>query len=84
MHRSCFQTDLSNIRMKDLRLNEKEFVKIAMWFPSILNRALNAQEMNLISMLLLKRKKHIEKSFGQIGVKYLLFDNDFSLFSCNN
>lgn len=44
------------------------------------------QEKNesLISMLWLKRKKYIEKSFGQIGVKYLLPKNDFNLFSHNN
>lgn len=36
------------------------------------------------SMLSLKRKKIHRKSFGQIGVKYLLSDNDFSLFSYND
>lgn len=39
---------------------------------------------SLISMFSLKRKKYIEKSFGQIGVKYLLPNNDFNLFSHNN
>lgn len=29
------------------RLNENNFVKTAMWFPSILKRALIAHEMNL-------------------------------------
>lgn len=60
-NRSCFQTGLSKMRMEDLRLNENKFVKIAMWFPSILKHALITQEMNLISMFLLKRKKYIEK-----------------------
>lgn len=60
-HRSCFQTGLSKMKMEDLRLNENAFVKIAMWFPLILKHALMTQEMNLISMFLLKRKKYIEK-----------------------
>lgn len=60
-NRSCFQTGLSKMRMEDLSLNENKFVRIAMWFPSILKHALITQEMNLMSMFLLKRKKYREK-----------------------
>lgn len=65
------------------RLNENNFVKIAMWFPSILKCALIAQWISDFYAFV-EEKKIYRKSFGQTGIKYLLSDNDFSLFSCNN
>lgn len=55
---SCFHTDLSKMRMKDLRLTENKCVEIEMWFLAILKHALTTQERNesLIFRLSLKRK----------------------------
>lgn len=80
----CVFRHLSEMRMKGLRLTEKS-VEIAMWFPSILKHALITQEKWISDLYaFIKKNKIHRKSFGQIGVKYLLPDDDFNLFSHNN
>lgn len=80
----CVFRHLSEMRMKGLRLTEKS-VEIAMWFPSILKHALITQEKWISDFYtFIKKNKIHRKSFGQIGVKYLLPDDDFNLFSHNN
>lgn len=45
------------MRMEDLRLNENKFVKIAMWFPSILKTRTDYTRNE--SDVLVKREKNI-------------------------
>lgn len=47
MQRVVFSDRVIQNENERLRLTEDKFVKIAMWFPSILTRAITAQEINL-------------------------------------
>lgn len=56
----------------------------SMWFPFNSETCTDYTREKWLSdfYAFIKEKKIHRKSFGQIGVKYLLLDNDFNLFSC--